>query len=99
MKSAAPPSSSPPAGLRRKPSSRPMWRRTLPPLISTVPPPHDRFHDRAVDRQREMERRRLERLAAMGTMVAGFAHEVRNPMASLRSIAESLSEELAEAHV
>jgi signal transduction histidine kinase len=44
------------------------------------------------EKQREMERRRLERLAAMGTMVAGFAHEIRNPMASLRSLTEGLVE-------
>jgi signal transduction histidine kinase len=35
----------------------------------------------------------------MGTMVAGLAHELRNPIASLRSIAESLGEELAETPV
>lgn len=57
------------------------------------------FRDVIADEQAELERHRLERLAAMGTMVAGFAHEVRNPVASLRSLAESLSEELADAHI
>jgi len=57
------------------------------------------FHDRTREQELELERRRLERLAAMGTMVSGFAHEVRNPMASLRSIAESLNDELKEANL
>ena len=42
------------------------------------------------------ELRRIERLAAMGTMVAGFAHEVRNPVASLRAMTEQLDEDLSE---
>jgi signal transduction histidine kinase len=57
------------------------------------------LRDHAEERHRALERRRLERLAAMGTMVAGFAHELRNPMASLRSLAESLAEEPTEAGV
>ena len=51
-------------------------------------------HTTNAEHQREM--RKFERLAAMGTMVAGFAHEVLNPVASLRSLTESLDEELAE---
>ena len=48
-------------------------------------------------KQREAEHRRFEHLAAMGTMVAGFAHEIRNPVAALRSLAEELLEELTSA--
>jgi two-component system sensor histidine kinase PilS (NtrC family) len=51
--------------------------------------------DTREEKAREAERLRFEHLAAMGTMVAGFAHEIRNPVAALRSIAESLAEELA----
>lgn len=55
------------------------------------------FRDVREDKEREAARRRFEHLAAMGTMVAGFAHEVRNPVAALRSIAEELGEELTAA--
>ena len=49
------------------------------------------------ERALQEEMRRVERLAAIGTMVAGFAHEVRNPVASLRAMAEQLDEDLVEA--
>jgi len=57
------------------------------------------FRDVREDKQRVEERARFERLAAMGTMVAGFAHEVRNPVAAMRSIAEELDEELRDSGV
>ena len=57
------------------------------------------FRDTREEKARSLERERLERLAAIGTMVAGFAHEVRNPVAALRSLAESLTEELSDAKI
>lgn len=50
----------------------------------------------AEEHERAREQARLERLAAMGTMVAGFAHEVLNPVASMRALAESLHDELTD---
>jgi signal transduction histidine kinase len=54
------------------------------------------FRDVREEKLAAAERSRFERLAAMGTMVAGFAHEVRNPVAAMRSITEQLGEELRD---
>lgn len=42
-------------------------------------------------REMEEEFRRKDRLAALGEMVAGLAHEIRNPLASIKAGIESLS--------
>jgi two-component system sensor histidine kinase HydH len=51
-----------------------------------------------VDRQRRADRalRRAERLKTLGEMAAGMAHEVRNPLAAIRSSAQMLRPGLAE---
>jgi PAS domain S-box-containing protein len=42
-------------------------------------------------KEMEEELRRKDRLAALGEMVAGLAHEIRNPLASIKAGIESLS--------
>lgn len=49
----------------------------------------------ALKRQLEAQVQRAERLAAVGEMAAGFAHEVRNPLMSIRGFAQLLQEEAA----
>jgi two-component system sensor histidine kinase PilS (NtrC family) len=43
----------------------------------------------------EREVRRQERLAALGKMAAGLAHEIRNPLASMRGSVQVLASELS----
>lgn len=52
------------------------------------------FRDMADRRQYEMEMRRVKGLTALGQMAAGFAHEVRNPLAAMRALSEALLAEL-----
>lgn len=48
-------------------------------------------------REERMARIRLERLAQLGTLLAGFAHEVRNPLSTIGLNLQLVLEEFAEA--
>ncbi len=52
------------------------------------------FQDLTEVMELEREVRRQERLAALGTMAAGLAHEIRNPLASMRGSVQVLASEL-----
>ncbi|MBA2353256.1 MAG: PAS domain-containing protein [Acidobacteria bacterium] len=52
------------------------------------------FQDLTLINQREAERQRQERLAAVGEMAAGIAHEIRNPLASMTGSIQLLRREL-----
>lgn len=44
----------------------------------------------------EEEKRRLDRLAVLGEMAAGLAHEVRNPLASIKTSIQMLIDDLSD---
>jgi two-component system, NtrC family, sensor histidine kinase PilS len=52
------------------------------------------FQDLTLIKQRERERQRQVRLAAVGEMAAGIAHEIRNPLASMSGSIQLLQREL-----
>lgn len=52
------------------------------------------FQDLTALREMEEELKRADRLAAVGTLAAGMAHEIRNPLASISGSIEILKEEL-----
>jgi PAS domain S-box-containing protein len=47
----------------------------------------------------EEEKRRLDRLASLGEMAANVAHEVRNPLASIKTVMQMLGEDLSSNRV
>ena len=53
------------------------------------------FQDLTEVMELEREVRRQERLAALGKMAAGLAHEIRNPLASMRGSVQVLASELS----
>ena len=52
------------------------------------------FQDLTEYKQREREEQRQKRLAAIGEMAAGIAHEIRNPLASMSGSMQLLRQEL-----
>ena len=54
------------------------------------------FTDMTSMHRLEEEKRRLDRLASLGEMAANVAHEVRNPLASIKTSVQMLRDDLAE---
>jgi signal transduction histidine kinase len=53
------------------------------------------FQNARERRQRALERLRDDRLAALGQMAMGFAHEVRNPLAAMTALCEAMAYDFA----
>jgi len=52
------------------------------------------FRDISQIKQMQMEVVRMDRLASMGVLASGIAHEVRNPLAGIKTMAQTLEEEI-----
>jgi PAS domain S-box-containing protein len=57
------------------------------------------FVDMTAMHRLEEEKRRLDRLAVLGEMAANVAHEVRNPLASIKTAMQMLADELISSQV
>jgi len=51
--------------------------------------------DITYSKELQEEMRRMDRLASLGVMASGIAHEIRNPLAGIKAIAQTFEEELA----
>ena len=54
------------------------------------------FKDITQIKQMQVEVQRMDRLASMGVLASGIAHEIRNPLAGIKTIAQTLEEEIQE---
>ena len=54
------------------------------------------FSDLSNVKALEDEKRRAERLASLGVLVAGIAHEIKNPLVAIKTFAELLPERFAD---
>ncbi len=54
------------------------------------------FKDLARIKHMEEQMRRADRLAALGSLAAGVAHEIRNPLGSVKGLAQLLREDMKE---
>lgn len=54
------------------------------------------FEDITKEQEMEQEIQRISRLAEIGQLAAGIAHELRNPLASIKGAAQVLKEDLSE---
>jgi two-component system sensor histidine kinase AtoS len=54
------------------------------------------FRDLTAIRQLEGQLRRADRLASLGTLAAGLAHEIKNPLVSLRTFTQLLPQKLGD---
>jgi nitrogen-specific signal transduction histidine kinase len=55
------------------------------------------FHDLSRLKELEEDKRRIERLASVGAFVAGIAHEIKNPLVAIKTLAELLPEQFDDA--
>jgi PAS domain S-box-containing protein len=56
------------------------------------------FRDISETKRMQLEMVRMDRLASLGVLAAGIAHEIRNPLAGIKTIAQTLEEEIPEDH-
>lgn len=52
------------------------------------------FKDITQIKEMQVEVQRMDRLASMGVLASGIAHEIRNPLAGIKTIAQTLEEEI-----
>ncbi len=54
------------------------------------------FRDISQIKQMQIEVVRMDRLASLGVLASGIAHEVRNPLAGIKTMAQTLEEEIEQ---